>query len=175
MSFEPVRSVFIEQFLKYFKNHNHLYLDIEINMDNRPLHSLDLNNGLDNDNGDDNSSSSNSMILDLLRCQKEPKSIALEIPEEEGGLDDPLAQFKSVSDETTFISEIPAETGIEEAIAITPGEGKQPVPLLGDEFCEELGHPHLLPTGKFGYKTEKETPISPSRYFNQRLLSYRGK
>ena len=70
MSFEPVRPVFVEQFLKYLKNHNRLYLDIEINMDNRPLHSLDLNNGLDNDNGDDNSSSSNSMILDLVRCQK---------------------------------------------------------------------------------------------------------
>ena len=70
MSFEPVRPVFVEKFLKYLKNHNRLYLDIEINMDNRPLHSLDLNNGLDNDNGDDNSSSSNSMILDLLRCQK---------------------------------------------------------------------------------------------------------
>ena len=86
-----------------------------------------------------------------------------------------MAQFKPVSDETTFISEIPTATGIEEAIAITPGEGKQPVSLLGDEFCEELAHPHLLPTGKFGYKAEKETPIIPSRYFNQRLLRYRGK
>ena len=172
--FEPVRPVFVERFLKYLKNHSHLYSDIEINMDNLPSDLLDLNNGLNNDNNDDDSSSGSSMILDLLRCQNEPISIALEISEE-GGLDDPLAQFKSVSDETTFISEIPTATDIEEAIVVAPGEEKQPVSLLGDEFCEELAHPHLFPSGKFGYKAEREMPLSPSRCFNQRLLNYSRK
>ena len=56
-------------------------------MDNLPLDLLDLNNGLNNDNnGDDDSSGGSSMILDLLRCQNEPISIALEVPEEEGDL-----------------------------------------------------------------------------------------
>ena len=92
---ESIRPVFVEQFLKYLKKHNHLYSDIEINMDNLPLDLVDLNNGLYNDNnGDDNNSSGSSMILDLLRCQNEPISIALEIPEKEGGLNDSLAQFK---------------------------------------------------------------------------------
>ena len=60
-------------------------------------------------------------------------------------LDDSWIQFKSVSDETTIISEIPAApTDIEEATVVTPSEGKQPVSLLGDEFCEELAHPHLF-------------------------------
>ena len=172
---ESVRPVFAKRFLKYLKNHNHLYSDIEINMDNLPLDLVDLNNGLNNDNnGDDNNSSGSSMILDLLRCQNEPISIALEIPEE-GGLDDSLAQFKSVSDETIFISEIPTVTDTEEAIVVTPSEGKQPLSLLGYEFCEELAHPHLFPSGKFGYKAKREMPISPSRYFNQRLLNYSQK
>ena len=146
--FESVRSVFVERFLKYLKNNNHLYSDIEINMANLTLDLVDLNNGLNNDNnGDDDSISGSSMILDLLRCQNEPISIALEIPEE-GGLNDSLAQFKSVPDETTIV--------------VTPGEEKQPVSLLGDEFCEELAHPHLFLSGKFGYKAKREIPISPS-------------
>ena len=80
-----------------------------------------------------------------------------------------------MSDETTFTSEIPTATDIEETIVVVPGECKQPVSLLGDEFCEELAHPHLFPSGKFGYKAEREIPISPSRYFNQRLLNYSQK
>ena len=55
----------------------------------------------------------------------------------EGGLHNPLAQFKTVSDEATIVvSEVPTASDIEEAIVITIGEGKQPVLLLGDEFCE---------------------------------------
>ena len=69
----------------------------------------------------------------------------------EGGLHNPLAQFKTVSDEATIVvSEVPTASDIEEAIVITIGEGKQPVLLLGDEFCEQLVHPYLFPMGRFG-------------------------
>ena len=51
----------------------------------------------------------------------------------------------------------------------------QPVSLLGKEFCEKLAHPHLFPSGKFGYKAKRKIPISPSWYFNQRLLNYSQK
>ena len=65
---------------------------MEINMNNLALDLADLNNGLNNDNNsDDHTSSGSSIILDLLRCQNEPISIAIEIPEEEGDLDDSLA------------------------------------------------------------------------------------
>ena len=77
-----------------------------------------------------------------------------------------------MSDKTAFVSEIPTATDIDEVIFITPGEGMQAVLLLGDEFCECPTHPHLISTGKFGYKTEREIQISPSRYFNQRHWNY---
>ena len=110
-------------------------------MGNRTLDLPDLNNGLNNDNnGDDDSSSGSSMILELLMCHNEPISNSLEIHKDWRGLDDPLAQFKRVFDETLFVSEIPKATDIEVAIAITPCEVKQLVSLLGDEFCEELAH-----------------------------------
>ena len=81
-----------------------------------------------------------------------------------------MAKFKTVSDETTVISEIPSATDIEKAF-VTTGEGKNPRTLFGDEFCEELAHPYFFPTGKFGYKAEREIKFSPSKYFSQRLLS----
>ena len=136
--------------------------DLEINMENLPLDLLDLKNDLNNDNnGGDNSSSGSNMVLDLLICQNEPVSNAIKFREEESGLDDPMAQFKSVSDETTFLSEIPTATDIEEAIVIKQGGRKQPVSLLGDDFCEEIQHPHLFSYRKFRYKTERKIRISP--------------
>ena len=35
---------------------------------------------------------------------------------------------------------------------IPPGQGKNPVSILSDEFCEEQAFPYLLSKGKFGYK-----------------------
>lgn len=44
--------------------------------------------------------------------------------------------------------------------------------ILSDEFCEGLAHPYLFPSGKFGYKVDRQVKLSPSKYFNQRLLNY---
>ena len=42
--FEPVRPLFVENFLKFVKHHNHLYLDIQINMEKLPSNVLGFNN-----------------------------------------------------------------------------------------------------------------------------------
>ena len=189
--FEPVRRLFKVKLkvlkLKFLKHHNHVYSDIRINMENCPLNVLDFNNNKLNNNGassnkDSSSNSSDScsrgtdsIFSELLRCHDKPINVTLETAEEQDVLDDPLPKFKAVSDETTVISEIRSATDIEKAFTVTPGEGKQPRTLLSDEFCEELAHPHLFPTGKFGYKVEREIQISPSKYFNQRLLNYSQK
>ena len=156
-------------------------------MENLPSNVLDFNNDELNNNGassnkcsssnssDSCSSGTSSTFSELLRCHDEPINVTLETAEEQDVLDDPLAKFKTVSDETTVISEIPSATDIEEPFTVTPGEGKKPRTLFGDEFCEELAHLHLFPTGKFGYKAEREIQISPSKYFNQRLLNYSQK
>ena len=44
--------------------------------------------------------------------------------------------------------------------------------LLNYDYWEELAHPHLFPNIKFGYKVERNIPLSPSKYFNQRFLNY---
>ena len=45
--------------------------------------------------------------------------------------------------------------------------------ILSDDHCEELAFPHLFPGGKFEYRVECEVPLSPVKYFNQRLLNFK--
>ena len=62
-----------------------------------------------------------------------------------------------------------------ECLNIAPAEGKNPKSILSDQHCEELAHPYLFPTGKYGYKFDRDIPLSPVKYFNQRLLNYTQK
>ena len=55
---------------------------------------------------------------------------------------------------------------MEEGIVVAPGKGKKPVSILNDKLF-----PHLFPTGQNGYKI----PLTPSKYFNQRLPHYTQK
>ena len=63
----------------------------------------------------------------------------------------------------------------ESALEIAPGENKAPLPIILDDNCEVLAHPHLFPKGKFGYTHKRNIPLSPTKYFNQRLLNYSQK
>ena len=72
-------------------------------------------------------------------------------------------------DETTLTSNIPQS----EELIIVPGEGKQLMSILNDQYRgEELAHLYLSPAGNFGYKVERNVKLSPVKYFNQRLLNY---
>ena len=137
--FEPVRPLFVENFLKFLKHHNHFYADMQINMENLPLNVLDFNNNELNNNGassnkgssgnsSDSCSSSgvSSIFSELLGCHDESINVTLETADEQDVLDETLAKFKIVSDEATVISEIRSATGIEKAFIVTPGKGKKP-------------------------------------------------
>ena len=86
----------------------------------------------------------------------------------------PLNAYKTLANET-LVSEIPNVVIDEENTILAPGEGEIPYSLTNDEYCEELSHPHLFPTGKFGYKVQRDIKLSPSKYCNQRLLNYSQK
>ena len=86
--------------------------------------------------------------------------------------ENPLAQFQTRSAETTVTTEIPTLDELEEGIVIAPEEGKKSLSILHDDYCEEMAHPHLFPTGKFGYKVKRKFHLTLSKYFNQRLLYY---
>ena len=152
--FEPVRPDVIKTALNFLKEHNLLYRDITINISQIP----------------DN----------LLALQQEPVTTgsSTDLPNASEQIleetENPLDEFRVASNETALISNIP--TSFEnETLTIAPCEGKKPISLLMDKHCEELAHPYLLPTGKFGYKVERKVSLSPSKYFNQRLLNYKQK
>ena len=54
-----------------------------------------------------------------------------------------LEFFRSHND---LYSDIESKEGI---VAAT-GEGKKPVSILNDKFCQDVGHPYLFPTGQYG-------------------------
>ena len=87
-----------------------------------------------------------------------------------GSVEDPLNMHRTGSNETALVSQIPNIIN-DENVIIAPGQGKNPVSILSDQFCEEQAFPYLLPKGKFGYKAPRDFPISPAWYFNQRLLN----
>ena len=86
-----------------------------------------------------------------------------------------LIEHSSSAAETCLVSTCPQINVNSECIDIALGEEKIPKSILNDEYCEELSFPHLFPTGKFGYKVRRKIPLSPVKYFNQRLLNYSQK
>ena len=62
-----------------------------------------------------------------------------------------------------------------EIFNIAPGENKHPVSFVTDKHCEELAFPVLFPKGRFGYAIERPVKLSPTKYFNARLLHYSGR
>ena len=80
-----------------------------------------------------------------------------------------LDNFRQVASESCIFPAVSTS----EYIEIAPGEDKMPKSVILDKNCEELAFPHLLSTGNFGCTTERETKISPVKYFNQRLLNYK--
>ena len=54
----------------------------------------------------------------------------------------------------------------------TPMDAASVVSFLSDKYCEVIGHPHLFPTGRFACKVKRETQLSASKCFSQRLLNY---
>ena len=119
-------------------------------------------------------------IPEYLLSLAEPIDIPIEVEQEINLLDgntvpedtdNPLDNDRLRAVETMLLSNIP-ET---EYLIIAPGEGRQPMSILLDEKCEELAHPFLFPTGKFGYTVERDVKLSPVKYFNERLLNYKQK
>ena len=146
--FEAVRPDKVKQLLEYLREHNPLYRDIIIDIDNiQPA---------------------------LISLNVDEENVEAEVPENSSleDTENPLHEHRVPATETALISTIPSQLD-EENLVIAPGEGKRPLSLLTDDHCEELAHPCLLPTGKFGYKVQRDIDLSPVKYFNQRLLNYK--
>ena len=104
--------------------------------------------------------------------------------EQEEEIDDPLNEHRAPTNETCIQAIIPdypvtsdhqnASTG-NEIYSVAPGENKHPVSFMMDKQCEELAFPVLFPKGRYGYTTEREIKLTPTKYFNARLLHHSGR
>ena len=83
-------------------------------------------------------------------------------------------QYGIGTNDSALIPNIPCEIN-QRNITVAQGEGLKSISILKDKHCEELAHPYLFPSGKFGYNIDREIYLSPVRYFNQRLLNYTQK
>ena len=199
--FEPVRPRLIESLLQHLKKHSHLHRNIEIDIENIPEELLLQIGTISEENAYylvKNITDPIDIIIDILVGNKDHEEInpsGIRISGS-GILDDDcmnqeindnarsdqkcyiedsenlLAQFQTPSAETTITTDIPTLDELKEGIAIAPGVSKKPLSILCDDYCEKMAHPHLFPTGKFGYKVKRKFHLTPSKYFNQRLLHY---
>ena len=103
--------------LTYLKDNNHLFSDMFIDVGQI-------------------SSSLLSLIEPVDNYDHDVDDIGSQIKEKEN----PLDARRLGAHETTLISNMPQT----EQLTIAPGEGKQRMSILNDQYCEELAHPHLL-------------------------------
>ena len=175
---ESVRPNIIRDVLNYLKLVNPLYKDIEINLENIPSNWINLSSNIESDEYDNETTidfvcdSSVKPINNRISGLDKEKQSELESEEED---ENPLNEHRLPCQETSFVPNIPHEQIDDGNIVIAPGQDITPIPVICDEHCEELAHPYLFPTGKFGYKTERTVSLSPVKYFNQRLLNYSQK
>ena len=142
--FEPVRPTVVYGAIQFLKDHNKFYSDVLVNED---LSSDEMIKFLDEEQSEN-----------VVECSEEEEH-------------DTFHNHCTRRNETALISEVP-NTVENENLIVAPGQGKSPISVFNDKFGEELAFPYLFPDGKFGYKVERDIPISPVKYFNQRLLNY---
>lgn len=96
--------------------------------------------------------------------------------ENEEERDDPLNEFRTPTTETCSQSVLPdypitkeqnrnANSSGNEVFNIAPGENKHPVSFMTDKHCEQLAF----------HTVERAVNLSPTKYFNARLLHSSGK
>ena len=132
--FEAVSPDLVNLALTYLKDNNHLYSDIVIDVGQIPSILLSLTEPVDNYDHD----------VDDIGSQIEEN-------------ENPLDAHRLSAHGTTLISNMPHS----EELTIAPGESKQPMSILNDQYCEELPYPYF------------SLLVSPVKYFNQRLLNYK--
>ena len=74
--------------------------------------------------------------------------------------------------ETTDSSSLLTQLAENEVCSIAPGEGKHPVHFMQDKYYEELAFPVLFPMRRLDIRLKKRVKLSPTKYFNARLLNH---
>ena len=174
--FQAVRPAVILNALNWLRINNPLYSCITVNIENIDINLREMQLRADSDSAD----GEESPIIQVS-CEQTATN-----DQSEEERNDPLNEFRAATSETCLQSVLPdypvnvdkntrLKSHGNEIFNIAPGENKHPVSFMTDKNCEELAFPVLFPKGRFGYTVERPVNLSPTKYFNARLLHYSGK
>lgn len=176
--FQAVRPDIVLNALNWLLVNNPLYRDVTVNMEYIDSNLTELRMEGSSETSTDLSSNSSTLIA------SEEQKLENDQDEEESA--DPLNEFQAPTIETCLQAILPDYPVISdqkstltsagnEIFNIAPGESRHPVSMMNDKQCEELAFPILFPKGRFGHKEERTVKLSPTKYFNARLLLYSGR
>nr|XP_022331917.1 uncharacterized protein LOC111129740 [Crassostrea virginica] len=141
----------ISEALAFLKQNNHWYETVSINTD-----------WIDHD--DQGTIEENEDEI--------PEENEGEIPEENGNGSDELHTMASDTClQPVDIAQEVLDHYFDDIYDIAPGEGNNPVRMLQEYGNEAKTFPYLFPSGRFSWSEERETRITLSRYFNNRLMN----
>ncbi|XP_078330659.1 uncharacterized protein LOC111107339 [Crassostrea virginica] len=142
----------IHEALAFLKENNHWYEHVSINTDC-------------NDNAEQEIPEENEEI---------PLENVGETPGENEVLQD-VNELHTVATDTCLqpvdIAQEVLDHYFDDIYDIAPGEGNNPVRLLQEYGNEAKTFPYLFPSGRFSWSEQRETRITLSRYFNNRLMN----
>lgn len=137
-----MRPYVINQLLLYLKLKNEFYSDIEVNISYIPSSVIEIMN-LDHEIPVKVDRSDQNLDLSFETDNEEAHNTRVKSEE------NPLDAYRIAANKTALINN--SHFG-DELTTIPPGEGNIPLSTLNDCHGEELAHPHLFLTGKFGYQ-----------------------
>ena len=200
--YQAVRPEIVLNALNWLKAHNELYKTVTIDIDriDRNLTTLEVSSisecttSTSTDveqlmNQQDISTDEN--ITEQINDPKNEKPVINEttkkaqLEEQEEEIDDPVNEHRAATNETCVQAIIPdypvtidqenVSTG-QDIYSIAPGKNNHPVSFMKDKKCEELAFIVLFPKGRYGgYTTERKIQLTPTKYFNARLLHHSGR
>ncbi|XP_033832459.1 uncharacterized protein LOC117379863 [Periophthalmus magnuspinnatus] len=176
----------LKEALKYLKENNQYYQDIEINEEwVNEFAKEEENQAQDDSNGNaQNSSPEDAQDKTQHEEEKHTEEVSnnnskqTESPDEEDETLHDRQNHCIYQDSCSMPVDLGQETldqGFEDIINLAPAEGNNPVRILSDKDNEAKSFPYLFPSGNNTYHTPRQHYLTLARYFNNRILHADGR
>ncbi|XP_055081793.1 uncharacterized protein LOC129456714 [Periophthalmus magnuspinnatus] len=177
----------LKEALKYLKENNQYYQDIEINEEwVNEFAKEEENQAQDDSNDNAQKNSSPEDAQDKTQHEEEihteevsnNNSKQPESPDEEDETLHDRQNHCIYQDSCSMPVDLGQETldqGFEDIINLAPAEGNNPVRILSDKDNEAKSFPYLFPLGNNTYHTPRQHYLTLARYFNNRILHADGR